>query len=152
MTTTVTAATTQRLLSTYYVSNTMPGAHFALPLTPHKICGAGTVPFTLLRLRKTQHWVINLRAGVIAKGRKLWCPGAHTETWGGDVLWNEWVDSGYFPAVTSALPKSSHWFVNPAELCPFLVSSHPWCAGCGIATWVTSQGTGHVVHAKISRA
>lgn len=56
---------------------------FALPLTPHTICGAGTVPSTLLRLRKTQYYVINLSAGVIAKGRKLWCPGAYTQTWRG---------------------------------------------------------------------
>lgn len=72
-----------RLSSTYYVSDAMPGAHFALPLTPHTICGAGTAPSTLLRLRKTQDYVINLSAGVIAKGRKLWCPGAYTQTWRG---------------------------------------------------------------------
>lgn len=41
---------------------------------------------------------------------------------------------------------------KPGRASPFLVCSCRWCAGCGAAAGVTSQGTGHAAGPKALRA
>lgn len=142
--TTTTATTTQYLLSAYCVSSTMFSANYALFLLTKSVryCYC-------LYLTEAQK-DLALCVGIIAQGRKLWCSSAQALTWG-EGMYCEMSRQTQATSLQSHVPCPSPPTDYKTQLCPFLVSSHPWCAGCGIVTRVTSQGTGHVVRPETPR-
>lgn len=63
------------------MSSTVLGAYYALSFTPPKIYEASIIIISILLRLKYLALSIGT-VGIIAKGRKLWCPGAQALTSG----------------------------------------------------------------------